>query len=303
MPGRCPYCQSEQGIKGGTTAPGKQRSRCHTPDCSQQSFLRDSADKGRSPQIKQQVIDLRRKGSGVRDTARGLGISPTTVLNELSKKGPPSQRCPPRERGPAPGPRRGRRRTCRRSRNRRDGEFGGPADGAAVALACPCSPDREGLGLGLGAAEGGGVLAGEDLAGALWPHALLYRSLGRLRAEPCARCPEPRYASDAANRAQASHVTHADQAAGAPNSRLFAIPPEARSRHGIVHQSLRVWLARVKQAIQICNTTWISSGSVNVMDHNLRLTLAQTTLAKKPHHSLNFGVRESGGPRRAAGIE
>ena len=92
MPGRCPYCQSEQGIKGGTTAPGKQRSHCHTPDCSHESFLRDSADKGRSPQIKQQVIDLRRKGSGVRDTARVLGISPTTVIQELKKKGPPSHR-------------------------------------------------------------------------------------------------------------------------------------------------------------------------------------------------------------------
>ena len=57
------------------------------PGCSHQFFLLDSASKGRSPQIKQQVIDLSLNGSGVRDTARVLGISPTTVIHELKKKG------------------------------------------------------------------------------------------------------------------------------------------------------------------------------------------------------------------------
>src|SRR5262245_49620743 len=87
IPVRYPYCQSEQGIKGGKTDTGKHRSRCHNPDCSHQSFLLDSAYKGRSPEIKQRVIDMSLNGSGVRDTARVLGISPTTVLNELKKKG------------------------------------------------------------------------------------------------------------------------------------------------------------------------------------------------------------------------
>jgi len=57
-----------------------------------QSFLLDSAYKGRSPQVKQQVIELSLNGSGVRDTARVLGISPTTVIQELKKKGPHSPR-------------------------------------------------------------------------------------------------------------------------------------------------------------------------------------------------------------------
>ena len=83
----CPYCQSEQVIKGGQTDTGKQRYRCHNPACSHQSFLLDSAYKGRSPEIKQRVIDLSLNGSGVRDTARVLGISPTTVIHELKKKG------------------------------------------------------------------------------------------------------------------------------------------------------------------------------------------------------------------------
>jgi transposase-like protein len=91
-PVRCPYCQSEQVIKGGKTDTGKQRYRCHNPACSHQSCLLDAASKGRSPEIKQQVIDLTLNGSGVCATARVLGISPTTVLNELKKKGPHSHR-------------------------------------------------------------------------------------------------------------------------------------------------------------------------------------------------------------------
>jgi len=92
IPVRCPYCQSEQAIKGGQTDTDKQRYRCHSPDCSHQSFLLDSVYKGRSPAIKRQVSDMSLNGSGVRDTARVLGISPTTVIQELKKKGPPSHR-------------------------------------------------------------------------------------------------------------------------------------------------------------------------------------------------------------------
>ena len=87
LPVRCSYCQSEHVIKGGKTDTGKQRYRYHNLGCSHQSFLFDSASKGRSPQIKQQVIDLSLNGSGVRDTARVLGISPPPDIHELKKKG------------------------------------------------------------------------------------------------------------------------------------------------------------------------------------------------------------------------
>ena len=86
----CPYCQSEHVIKGGKTDTGKQRYRCHNPACAHQSFLVDSAYKGRSPEIKQHVINMSLNGSGVRDTAQVLGISPTTVIQELKKKRPRS---------------------------------------------------------------------------------------------------------------------------------------------------------------------------------------------------------------------
>ena len=87
IPVRCPYCHSAQVIKGGKTETGKQRYRCQNPDCPHHSFLLDPAYKGRLPEIKQQVIDMSLNGSGIRDTARVLKISPTTVINELKKKG------------------------------------------------------------------------------------------------------------------------------------------------------------------------------------------------------------------------
>ena len=93
IPVLCPYCQGDQVVKRGKTDTGKQRYRCQNPDCSHVSFLLDPAYKGRLPEMKRQVIDISLNGSGVRDTARVLGISPTTVIHELKKKGlrsPPS---------------------------------------------------------------------------------------------------------------------------------------------------------------------------------------------------------------------
>jgi transposase-like protein len=72
LPVRCPSCQSEEVLKGGKTDTGNQRSRCPHPACAQHSFVRDSAYQGRSPQIKPLVVEMRRNGSGVRDTARVL---------------------------------------------------------------------------------------------------------------------------------------------------------------------------------------------------------------------------------------
>ena len=37
-------------------------------------------------QVKQQISDMAVNGSGIRDTARVLKISPTTVIEELKKK-------------------------------------------------------------------------------------------------------------------------------------------------------------------------------------------------------------------------
>ncbi len=89
---RCPDCQTDQIIKGGKTETGKQRYRCQSTACPRRSFVLDPVYKGRMSEIKQQVIDMSLNGSGIRDTARVLKISPTTVINELKKKGLYSKR-------------------------------------------------------------------------------------------------------------------------------------------------------------------------------------------------------------------
>ena len=86
IPVRCPHCQSDQVIKGGKTTAGKQRYKCQNADCSHYSFQLDLTYNGRSPAIKEHIVDMALNGSGIRDTARVLKISPTTVISELKKK-------------------------------------------------------------------------------------------------------------------------------------------------------------------------------------------------------------------------
>jgi transposase-like protein len=85
MPVLWPPCHSDHVIKGGKTKAGQQRSQCQTPDCPHYSFQRDLLYKGRAPAIKEQIVDRSLNGSSIRDTARVLKISPTTVINTLKK--------------------------------------------------------------------------------------------------------------------------------------------------------------------------------------------------------------------------
>ena len=48
--------------------------------------LLEYINRGYLPSVKRQIIDLALKGSGIRDTARVLGISTDTVLSELNKR-------------------------------------------------------------------------------------------------------------------------------------------------------------------------------------------------------------------------
>jgi transposase-like protein len=41
---------------------------------------------GRLPKVKQQIVEMALNGSGIRDTARVLKISPSTVIEELKKR-------------------------------------------------------------------------------------------------------------------------------------------------------------------------------------------------------------------------
>jgi len=93
---RCPCCRSTEVIKAGKQPNGAQRYRCQNAECSRTIFQLDYSDQGRLPDVKRQIVDMALNGSGVRDTARVLGIGTGTVTSELKKKGLRSPRLTPR---------------------------------------------------------------------------------------------------------------------------------------------------------------------------------------------------------------
>jgi len=85
IPVQCPHCHSTEVIKAGTQATGSQRYQCQNGQCARRIFLLQYQDRGRVPEVRRQVVDLALNGSGIRDTARVLRISPTTVIAILKK--------------------------------------------------------------------------------------------------------------------------------------------------------------------------------------------------------------------------
>ena len=82
----CPYCQGTDIVKHGLSPEGKQRYRCRA--CREgrgRTFLLAYSYAGQSPAVKQQIVDMAMNASGIRDTARVLHVSPTTVINELRR--------------------------------------------------------------------------------------------------------------------------------------------------------------------------------------------------------------------------
>jgi transposase-like protein len=74
-------------MRRGTTPEGKQRYRCRACRLGRgRMFLLAYAYAGLSPEVKQQIVDMAMNASGIRDTARVLHVSPTTVLKELKKR-------------------------------------------------------------------------------------------------------------------------------------------------------------------------------------------------------------------------
>ena len=83
----CTYCQGTDIVRHGTSSEGKQRYRCRACRCRRgRTFLLDSTYIGQSPAVKQQIVDMAMHASGIRDTARVLHVSPTTVISELKKR-------------------------------------------------------------------------------------------------------------------------------------------------------------------------------------------------------------------------
>jgi len=82
----CPYCQGTDIVRHGTTPEGEQRYRCRACPERGRTFLLEYSYAGQSPDVKQQIVDMAMNASGIRDTARVLHVSPTTVLKELKKR-------------------------------------------------------------------------------------------------------------------------------------------------------------------------------------------------------------------------
>jgi transposase-like protein len=86
VPGTCPSCPSAQVITGGQTETGTPRDRCQQTTCAHRSFGLEPADHGGVPQVKVQFIERALNSRGIRETARVLTLSSTTVLHELNTK-------------------------------------------------------------------------------------------------------------------------------------------------------------------------------------------------------------------------
>jgi insertion element IS1 protein InsB len=84
----CPDCQCIDVVRYGTQRHGVQRYRCNNTDCPRHIFLRQYQNQGRLPAVKQRIVDRALNGSGIRETARVLGVSPTTVIETIKKKAP-----------------------------------------------------------------------------------------------------------------------------------------------------------------------------------------------------------------------
>jgi transposase-like protein len=81
----CPTCGGVDIHRHGQSATGKKRYICRNENCTRKTFILDYTYKGHLATVKQQIAEMAINGSGIRDTGRVLGISPTTVINELKK--------------------------------------------------------------------------------------------------------------------------------------------------------------------------------------------------------------------------
>ena len=77
----CPHCQGTDIVRHGRSPEGKQRYRCR--EGRGRTFLLDYSYAGQSPEVKDQIVEMAINASGVRDTARVLQISTSTVIQEL----------------------------------------------------------------------------------------------------------------------------------------------------------------------------------------------------------------------------
>jgi transposase len=78
---QCKYCESSEVVRYGTQS-GSPRFRCkHCRRIFKTEYVYRAYDSG----VKDQIVEMAVNGSGVRDTARVLGIGKNTVISTLKK--------------------------------------------------------------------------------------------------------------------------------------------------------------------------------------------------------------------------
>ncbi len=83
----CPACQRSHVVRAGKQPNGAQRYRCQNPACPRTIFQLAYVAQGRLPATQRLIVEMALNGSGIRDTARVLRVSPVTVLRVLKKRG------------------------------------------------------------------------------------------------------------------------------------------------------------------------------------------------------------------------
>ena len=80
---KCIHCESEKVVKMGYQKNGTPRCKCK--EC-KKTFQTSYVNNGSKPETKRIVIKMSVNGSGIRDIARVLEISPDTVMTVLKKR-------------------------------------------------------------------------------------------------------------------------------------------------------------------------------------------------------------------------
>ena len=83
---KCPRCGKTQVYKYGMSKNGTQRYLCHTADCPTKIFQLEYRYEGARPGTDEKIIAMAANASGIRDTARVLGVSTDKVMDTLKKR-------------------------------------------------------------------------------------------------------------------------------------------------------------------------------------------------------------------------
>lgn len=83
---KCPKCGQPKVHKFGKSKSGEQRYYCHAANCQAKTFQLEYRYEGAKPGTDEKIISMAANASGIRDTARVLGITTDKVMSTLKKR-------------------------------------------------------------------------------------------------------------------------------------------------------------------------------------------------------------------------